>query len=202
MVLSSGEVLPPAVTTGSLPDLLRLEKAIVLILARRLGYQLSEAERQLILEHGTQNLVAFLAYSRGLLEEDRGNYEAAAGHYAQAAREDPGFREARDRYQAAAAAPFALQISATQLPALASYTAPEPAPAGGQVVPTTTPTATTGAVATGLGDLASTHSEQIAPLGVQQTTQQASITPISQPPPSTVIPPEMTGTIRIIIRIP
>jgi tetratricopeptide (TPR) repeat protein len=201
IVQASGEVLPPAVTSGRLPDLLRLEKALVLILTRRMGYQLSEAERRLILENGTQNLVAFLAYSRGLLEEDRGNYAAAAEHYAEAARQDPSFREAKDRHQASVAAPFAQQISAAQLPALASFTVADPAPTG-PVSAVITPTSTVGAVTTALGDLASTHSEQIAPFGVQQTTQQATNTPISQPPPSIVIPPETRGTIRIIIRIP
>lgn len=202
VVQASGEVLPPATTTGQLSDLLRLEKAIVLILARRLGYVLSEAERQIIMENGTQNLVAFLAYSRGLLEEDRGNWGAAAQHYAEAARQDPNFREAKERYQAATAAPFAQQITVAQLPALAALSVPDPAPVSEGAATALASTSTVAAVSTGLGDLAATHSEQVAPLGVQQTTQQASNSPISQPPPSTVIPSEIVGTIRIIIRIP
>ncbi len=203
IVQATGEVLPPAVTTGRFGDLLRLEKAVVLILARRMGFELSEAERQRILENGTQNLAAFLAYSRGLLEEERGNYAAAAEHYAEAARQDPNFQEAKDRHQAAAAAPFAMQINPSQLPALASLTVPAPASGGAsQAMAGFTPIATTSAVQTGLGDLASTHSEQTSPLGPQQTTQGASNSPTSQPPPSIVIPPEIRGTIRIIIRIP
>ena len=65
---------------------------------------LSQAERQRILENGTQSLVAFLAYSRGLVAEDLGDFPAAALHYADAARADPNFTAARDNYQRSVAA--------------------------------------------------------------------------------------------------
>ncbi len=203
VVQSTGEVLDPAGATGRFEDLMQLEKAIVLILARRLGYQLSEAERQLILENGTQNLAAFLAYSRGLLEEDRGNYEAAAGHYAAAAQADPNFRAARERHQATTAAPMAQQFSASQLPVLAALTVDDPTGVGDAAEEALGPTSTTSAVATGFGDLGSTFAEQTAPAGAEQTTQQISNTPISQPPPTAVqFSGGIVGTIRIIIRIP
>jgi tetratricopeptide (TPR) repeat protein len=199
IVRATGETSDPAVTSGRFADLLRLEKALVLIIAQRLGYVLSEAERRAVLENGTQNLVAFLAYSRGLLEEDRGNFAAAAAHYAEAARVDPSFREARERYQAAAAAPAVQQLSAAQLLSAASLSVPDPVPEPTELA--LTPTSS--AVGTVLGELGSTLAEQTAPEGIEQTTQQVATTPISQPPPTTVqIPGGLQGTIRIIIRIP
>ncbi len=78
VVRATGEVTAPEASAGRLRDLLQMEKEIVVGIANQLGYVLSEAERRMILENGTQNLTAFLAYSRGLLAEDLGDYSAAA----------------------------------------------------------------------------------------------------------------------------
>ena len=59
VVLGDGQVTGPEFTTGRLRDLLRMEKELVVGISLRLGYQLSQAERQLILENGTDNLTAF-----------------------------------------------------------------------------------------------------------------------------------------------
>ena len=70
VVQGSGEVGDAGQANGTLRGLLAMEKDLVVQLVGRLGYTLSEAERRSILDNGTQNLQAFLAYSRGLLAED------------------------------------------------------------------------------------------------------------------------------------
>jgi hypothetical protein len=97
VALATGEALEAERQSGPFDDLLRLEKQMVLGIADRLGYQLSEAERQRVLENGTASLIAFLAFSRGLMAEELGDFEAAALHFADAVRADPDFQEARQR---------------------------------------------------------------------------------------------------------
>ena len=99
VVQSSGEVTSPQVATGRVQDLLKLEKDVVVGLSSALGYQLSEAERRRILENGTQNLAAFLAYSRGLEAADAGDYSRAAAHFGAAGRAGPGFQAAPQAVQ-------------------------------------------------------------------------------------------------------
>ncbi len=97
VALATGEALEAERQSGPFDDLLRLEKQMVLGIADRLGYQLSEAERQRVLENGTGSLIAFLSFSRGLMAEELGNFEEAALHFADAVRADPDFQEARRR---------------------------------------------------------------------------------------------------------
>jgi hypothetical protein len=52
--------------------------------------ELTPAEEQAIIENRMQNVLAFLAYGRGLRELDRGNYEAAAAEFETAASLEPG----------------------------------------------------------------------------------------------------------------
>ncbi len=197
IVQTSGEILTPGAATGSLRELIVMEKRIVLALARRMGYQLSQAEQRRILENGTENLLAFLAYSRGLLAEDAGNFSAAAQQYAEAVRQDPGFQAARQRYHATVAVPMAQRSPPSQVTFLAATTAVDPAPTGDDALPTG------GALTTVLGDIASTHSEQTSTAGHEQTTQQAGDTPIAAPPPFVIAPPPgAVGIIRIIFVIP
>lgn len=68
-----------------------MEKALVLDLFRSLGIQLTPAERQALDQRPTQNLQAFLAWSRGLEAEDQGDFSGAQQLYDQATRIDPGF---------------------------------------------------------------------------------------------------------------
>lgn len=80
-----------------LDQLFQLEKEIVFALLDGLGIPLTLAQREQIERVPTRNLQAFLAYSRGLREEDAGNFAGAAGHYSQAAGLDPGFSEAAQK---------------------------------------------------------------------------------------------------------
>jgi hypothetical protein len=210
VVLADGEVTAPAVESGEFKDLLDMEKRLVVSIAEQLGYQLSQAELDLILENGTQNLAAFLAYSRGLVAEDMGDYSAAAMHYGEAARRDPGFQQARSQYQATVAAPVAEQASAVEITRVATE-APPPAPVA--------PVAPIAVVST-VSEIAAIQSEVTLGTGVTTsegtsgtggTEAPAPIAPTgtgtnaSQPPPTPTVagtPVTGTGTIRIFFRLP
>ena len=201
VVAASGDVTGSESVTGRLRDLMRMEKDLVVGLAARLGYLLSEAERQLILENGTQNLMAFLAYSRGLLEEERGNYAAASEYFAEAVREDPGFDMARDRYEANAMAPTVEGAPATTITVTASTAPPAPQPLPG-AVPVNAATTAMGASEL---DVAATHSEQVQVVDQTQTTTRATTTTVSSPPATVAVKgqtPVTIGTVRIIFRLP
>src|SRR4029077_13905167 len=73
--------------------------------------ELTEAERERILRQGPKNLAAFLAYSRGLEDLDRGDYPGAARHFGAAAPADPSFQAAQQGQQAATAAPAVEQAT-------------------------------------------------------------------------------------------
>jgi len=79
----------------NLESIFDLEKQIVFQIYDRLGVSLTPQERERILENRTSNLVAFLAYGRGLDALDRGNYIEAASHLGEATRLDPSFSAAR-----------------------------------------------------------------------------------------------------------
>jgi len=196
VVMSTGEVTAPAQQSGRLEDLLRMEKAVVLELARQMGYELSEAERQLLLESGTQNLAAFLAYSRGLEAEDAGDYRAASQHYAEAVRTDPGFQAAREAYQTAVTVPDVLQAEPGAVSVLASE--PPPPPPTDQLVAPVVADPLSSAVI----DVASTQIEAVSPTTAPVTT--GTTTTASQPPPTIVVipPTPLSGVVRIVFRLP
>jgi len=83
----------------ALDELLTLEKNIVLGLFQQMGVTLTTAERNAIEQRPTRSLAAFVAYSRGLLLEDEGQFEAADGFYQQAVRLDPSFAAAQSKSQ-------------------------------------------------------------------------------------------------------
>lgn len=80
--------------TGTLDAFFEVQKALVFELLRTMGIALTPEEQEQIERIPTQSLQAFLAYSRGLEDEDAGNYQAAQGHYQEAAELDPEFQEA------------------------------------------------------------------------------------------------------------
>jgi hypothetical protein len=205
VIRGTSEVTDPTRTQGGLRDLLRLEKDLVVGLAERLGYTLSEAERTAILENGTQNLAAFLAYSRALEAEDRGDYQAAAAYYREAVQADPGFTQARDGLSATAMVPDVQLADATDAPVLAGEGEIGVAEAATQA-PETAVDPTTSALETTATDLAPTTIEQTTAMGQGSTTgntNNSTGTTAAQPPPPSVVPPAtVIGTIRIIFRLP
>jgi TolB-like protein len=85
---------------GSLRDYFRLQKQLVFALLDEMGIDLAPEDREQIERVPTENLQAFLAYSRGLEQEDAGNYEAAARFFREASQLDPEFQEASDKAEA------------------------------------------------------------------------------------------------------
>jgi len=200
VILSTGEVSSAEAVSGQLRDLMRMEKDLVIGISEQLGYTLSEAERRLILENGTQNLIAFLAYSRGLEAGDRGDFGAAAGHFSEAVRADPSFEMARQQYDAATAAPAAEAATPATVTVSAATTVPSPIPvfeAGGGVDPVNQ------ALTTTVIDVAGTRVELTRVTDQTQTTTRSTNTAVSDPP-STVThrPPATIGTVRIVFRLP
>jgi tetratricopeptide (TPR) repeat protein len=205
VVRGTSEVTDPTRAQGGLRDLLRLEKDLVVGLAERLGYTLSDAERQAILENGTENLTAFLAYSRALDAEDRGDYQAAAGYYRQAVQADPGFTQAREGLSATAMVPDVQLADATEVAVLAGEgDIGEVADAAAEAVGTVDPL--TSALENTATDLAPMTIEQTTGMGQGSTTGNTNgsmgTTTAHPPPPSVVPPATVIGTIRIIFRLP
>ncbi len=85
--------------SGSLKDLFNLQKEVVFAFLQENGFNLTQEEKEKIAYVPTQNLDAFLAYSRGLLEEDEGNFSQANDFFRQAVQLDPGFNDAGDKLQ-------------------------------------------------------------------------------------------------------
>lgn len=82
---------------GALRNLIQLEKEFVFRVINEMGIEPTQEERQRIEFIPTQNLQAFLAFSRGLEREDAGAFGEAAGFYEQAVQLDPNFRAAGER---------------------------------------------------------------------------------------------------------
>ena len=78
-----------------------LEKQIVFNIFDVLGVSLTETEREKINENRTTNLLAFLAYGRGLEALDRANYQQAQTFFRQASRIDPAFQRVQTQQQQA-----------------------------------------------------------------------------------------------------
>ncbi|MBN1999518.1 tetratricopeptide repeat protein [candidate division KSB1 bacterium] len=89
--------------SGSLEQFYQLEKDIVFKLVALLRIKLTSAERQTIEKIPTKNLLAFMAYCRGLDFEDHGNWREAQQEFSKAHQQDPGFYSAQQKAQANAA---------------------------------------------------------------------------------------------------
>jgi TolB-like protein len=100
--------------SGALRELFQLEKALVFRIIEEMGVELTPEERSRIEQVPTQNLQAFLAFSRGLQEEDAGRFDAAAGQYRQASQLDPSFSAAAER--ATIAGSLSVESPSPQLP--------------------------------------------------------------------------------------
>lgn len=83
--------------SGRLEELFRLQKQVVFRIVDGLDVELTPGERDAIEDVPTRDLQAFLAFCRGLEDEDRGNFGAAERHYQEAQSLDPSFEEPRQR---------------------------------------------------------------------------------------------------------
>ncbi len=195
IVLPSGEAVSPASVGGEFRDLMRLEKELVFAIVNQLGYQLTVAERQRILENGTQSLGAFLAYADGLEAERNGNYRAAAVHFSRAVQEDPGFSAASEELSTttgAAVVEVATPGQVTTVGATTETSAQPPVP--GPVA---------GAMGSAVGDVAGTQAETAtASAGeVSSQGQEATMSNTANPQP-TVATFYRLISVTVRIRIP
>ena len=85
--------------TGSLKEFFKTQKDLTFDLIAKLGYTISDEEREAIQIIPTESFLAFQAYSKGLDMEDKGQMQQAAEQYKQAAAIDPGFSEASAKAQ-------------------------------------------------------------------------------------------------------
>jgi tetratricopeptide (TPR) repeat protein len=99
-----------------------LEKQLALSLFTSMGIQLTPAEEQAIEQRPTQNVQAFLLYSRGLEAQDRGDFAAARAAFTQASALDPSFRAASQSAATATSLSAASQQSVAQVETAVSQT--------------------------------------------------------------------------------
>lgn len=127
-----------------------LEKQIVFSIFNTVGVTLTAAEREKINENRTGNLLAFLAYGRGLQAMDQGNFQQAQTFFRQAAQLDPSFTRAQSQQGEAASLQQAEQSSTGEV-------------AQSTVGASATPTET--------ASLLTTIVNEVSPSPVTQTTQ-------------------------------
>jgi TolB-like protein len=108
--VNTAGVAASAGSQETLDRLFDMEKLLVFAIFNNLGIQLTDAEREAINQRPTENLQAFLAYSRGLEAEDRGDFLAAQQFFTQAQQIDPNFQAAGQ----SAAQASDLGVAATQ----------------------------------------------------------------------------------------
>jgi TolB-like protein len=99
--VSTAAIQPPASSALPINRLFDMEKALAIQLFNIMGITLTDAERQSFNARPTQSLQAFLAWSRGLEAEDRGDFVGAQDFFNQAVRLDPGFAVAAQSAQQA-----------------------------------------------------------------------------------------------------
>lgn len=87
---------------GGLKDLLKMQKQMTIAIVDSLGIELSEKEMEALGKPITDSLSAFLAYSRGLVALDAGNFGLAESYFGQATTIDPGFVQAQELHEEAA----------------------------------------------------------------------------------------------------
>ncbi|MCC7000667.1 MAG: tetratricopeptide repeat protein [Gemmatimonadaceae bacterium] len=108
--VQTGGTGAPASSPGTLEQLFDMEKNVVFALFDQLRIQLTPAQRQAIQRRPTNNLQAFLAFSRGLQASDAGRLDEAARFFENARSLDPSFSLAGARLQSAQAAQASVNV--------------------------------------------------------------------------------------------
>jgi TolB-like protein len=208
---SNASVVATGTGSDQLQQLFALEKVVLFRLLDQMGVAISPAERRALSERPTADLQAFLAFSRGLEAEDRGDYVAAEAGFSAAVARDPNFRAAKVRQAASHRAVQSLQLAPSVLAGMGP--GGDFGPSGPQQTTLAGPVSTThsgrGAV------LRSGILNTIPTIGTTITTRvgtsngPASSPPGSRPPLPEALgndnptqPPGLTGTIIIIITRP
>lgn len=85
--------------SGTLSNIMRLEKDLVFKILTTMKISLTERERTEIMMIPTENILAFMAFCRGVDFEDRGAWQQALNEYYLAAKYDPDFTLAKQKSQ-------------------------------------------------------------------------------------------------------
>jgi TolB-like protein len=112
---TNASIVASGSASDQLQQLFTLEKSVLLRLVDQMGIALSPAEQRALSERPTADLQAFLAFSRGLEAEDRGDWRAAEANFSAAVARDPNFRAAKAKQQVAQRIASTVQVPATQL---------------------------------------------------------------------------------------
>jgi TolB-like protein len=179
-----------------LARLFDLEKQIAISVFGAMGVQLSPAERDAIQQRPTQNVQAFLAYSRGLVAQDNGDFAAAQADFNDAVNLDPSFRAASQGAATAgelSAASSTTVVQTEQNVARAEQLPPPPAPP-----PPVNDALANGTNSTNPSTGSQTLGENTGTGGTQQTGNRNNTSDITGG--NGAAPP--TGTIVIIIKRP
>jgi thioredoxin-like negative regulator of GroEL len=114
----AGAAANPLREQDALPRLFEAEKRLALGIYERLGVQLTDAERQRVLQLQTANVQALIALGFGLEAQDAGRHAEAAQHFARAVQLDPRFRLANRKLEQAEAQARASTFAPADLPQL------------------------------------------------------------------------------------
>ena len=116
-VLSSANasVVATGTATDQLQQLFAMQKQVLFRIIQQLGITLSPEEQRALSERPTADLQAFLAFSRGLEAEDRGDWQGAAENFGAAVARDPNFKAAKDKQTAAQSIVATIGVSAPEL---------------------------------------------------------------------------------------
>jgi tetratricopeptide (TPR) repeat protein len=202
VVLETGEVVEPTLTEGELTALLDLQKEYSARVAEALGYGLTEEDRRRMEENRPANLRALLAFSRGLMAEDAGDFAGAAAHFQDALSADPQYGDAQQRFRSAVGADVVsrsgrgevVQVASRVDQALGLPSQPTP------TTPPPSPPPTSGLLQSTLGgavfDVAS-HQAERSLVDAGSATPAGSVTPSE----NQVVPP-LEAILTIIITIP
>ncbi len=191
--------------TNRLQQFFALEKAVLFQLLDRLGIPLTPAERRALTERPTADLQAFLAFSRGLEAEDRGDFEAAAANYQAALVRDPNFRAARDKSASVSQTQAALATPATALAGITLEGRGIPETGRGETAPILRPSYTAvlrQGITTTVPSIGSGLTNRV---GIGRTPGPITVPPASRPPLPEAFggdnptDPGLLGTIIIII---
>jgi TolB-like protein len=185
---TSASVLASGQAADQLQQLFSIQKAVLFRLLEQLQIALSPAERRALSERPTADLQAFLAFSRGLEAEDRGDFAAAQVEYKAALARDPNFRAASQR---ASSTQLSLTAATLPPPTLAGFTDREGVPSGGQ-----TSGGTGVVVVSGRGQILNNGVMNTLPsIGSTLTNRISSQTgPVTQQPGTRAPLPEATGS--------
>jgi TolB-like protein len=193
--VASAGVAASAGASDALNRLFDLEKQVVLSIFNSLGIQLSDQERESINQRPTQNVQAFLAFSRGLEAQDRGDFDGARDAFGEAAGLDPSFRAAAQSSSSAGDLSIAAQQTTAQVEAVVAQNQATESGAG------VTDDARRDALQQATNNVTPTQTAQTNTEQTQQQTQAPNRQPAAETT-NTQGPRPPTGTVVIVIRRP